>query len=238
MRIKNISVAILMAISLTSLFSCGPGNSKGQPLDDSINAGKEHQLTSSVATAKEVELPSEERVILNDFFSFFSMVYLKPFTKGTLSDHEMIRFAVYHNYRNNDKVFLPSADGLKARISTTYIDETTLRFFGKKVAKPQSVDDIVFKNGFYEIDQAGGEAFSFSQLSNFTDNGDSTFTAYLNIYTASSGWSGNTNATPEEWIRSDGDEKPDLTGNMKATVKRVEEDGLSRFVLIEYIDVK
>lgn len=226
---------------LTLLFnSCNSGEKKTEPAKiDTVQTTVEKQSIDTVTAQEEIKLSQAEKNELNKYFSYFSEIYMNPFNIDAIADKDMIFFAIYHNYRHNSKIFKLSADGLKAKIKDNYIDETAMKFFGKTIGKHFASDGIAYKNNYYEIEQSGGEAFVFSQVDKFIDNGNGNFTANVNVFTASSGWTGDVNGTPGDWKKTaEGDDMPVLTGKIKATVKKVNENGNSRYILVEYKEVK
>ncbi len=189
-------------------------------------------------SGKQLKLSPQEIKMLNTFLSNFSEVSLEPFTGENLNDKELIRFGVDHNYRNNEKLFVKSGKENQVKIKESYVDESVKKFFGRKIQKHQSAEGIEYKNGWYFIPEASGESFSFSQISDFYDNGHSIFTAMVNVYTAGSGWTGNVHGTVKEWEKTSGDDVPELTCVMKAVLHKVTEKGKSRYILLEYSKIK
>ncbi len=185
---------------------------------------------------REVALTPAEKKALNTFFSNFSEVAVKPFRGGELSDKDYIDFGVFHNFINNNARFVRKDGEGRVKIRASYVDESVNRYFGKKIKKHQPADSIDFRDGWYSISWAAGEAVSFSQVTGWHDNGNGTFTATLDVYVAGSGWTGNPHGTMKDWEK-DGD-VPDRASRMKAVVKKVTENGKSRYVLIEYLKVK
>ena len=176
--------------------------------------------------------------LMNTFFSNYSEVSIKPFTKETLGDKELINFGVHHNYRNNEKLFVKTGKENQIKIKAAYVDESVMKFFGKKIQKHQSIDDVEYHSGWYFITESSGEVFIFSQIVNLYDNGNNIFTAAVNVYTAGSGWIGNVHGTEEEWKKSGEDDIPELTAVMNARLQKLTEKGKSRYILLEYSKIK
>ena len=81
---------------------------------------------------------------------------------------------------------------------------------------------------------ADGEAYTFSQVERLTDIGGDKYIAYINVYTASSGWTGNQHGSPKSW--GSGEDKPELSGKYKATFKKTNgSNGENVNTLIDYI---
>ena len=188
---------------------------------------------------KEVKLTPKEKKELNTFFSNFSEVFVEPFAKDKISDIKLIEFSIYHNYRNNEKRFTKGGKEYQVKIKASYIDETVMKFFGKKTTQHQSIADsgIEYKDGWYYTTDATGEEFDFSQIVSLVDNGSNMFTATVNVYSAGSGWVGDTHANENVWGKASPDDVPQITDKMKATLQKVTEKGKSRYILIDYTRV-
>jgi len=196
---------------------------------DSVQVKKE-----TVPEGKDVKLTSEEQKKLNTFFSNFSEVNLKPFKRGEISNDELINFGVYHNYKNNPKYFEKSGEG-NVRLKEGYVVNSVQKYFGLTLGEQKSTPDIKYKSGYYYIPEADGEAFTFSQVEKVIDIGYDQFIAYVNVYTASSGWTGNVHSNPNEW-NADGEGKPELSGKYKASYsKGVNPNGETAYTLVDYI---
>lgn len=189
---------------------------------------------------KEVKLSVSEKKQLNIFFSNFSEVFLEPFAKDKITDKALIAFSVSHNYRNNEKLFVKGGKEYQVKIKASYIDDTVMKFFGKKISKHQSVNDAdaEYRDGWYYKTEASGEEYDFSQVVSLHDNGDGIFTATVNVFSAGSGWTGNVHGNEKEWKKASPEDVPQITQVMKATLKKVTEKGKGRYILMEYIKVK
>jgi len=197
-------------------------------------------LSFAETNGKDVKLTPAEKKQLNTYFSNFSEVFLEPFAKDKITDKSLIAFSVSHNYRNNEKLFVKGGEEYQVKIKASYIDDSVNRFFGKKITKHQSIDDsgIVYRDGWYYTTDASGEEYSFSQIAGLSDNGNSMYTAIVNVYSADSGWTGNVHGTESEWKKSSPDDVPQLAEVMKATLRKVAEKGKSRYILIDYVRVR
>lgn len=197
------------------------------------------EISFAATPGKEVKLTPAEKKQLNTFFSNFSEVFLEPFAKDKISDTELIEFSIYHNYKNNEKRFVRGGKEYQVKIKASYIDETVMKYFGKKITKHQSIDDsgIEYKDGWYYTTDATGEEYDFSQIVSLSDNGNGMYTAMVNVYSAGSGWVGDTHADEKAWKNASPDDVPRVTQVMKATLQKVTENGKSRYILIDYARV-
>jgi len=218
----------LVTIAIISLFFglfglCGSETS----------SSPEEVVNSADSASNEVAMSAEEQKKLNTFMSNFSEAFVDAFEKGTISDASLISFGVTHNLINNEKRFEKEGD-YELKIKKEYIDEAVKKYFGLSVKEHQTVEGIAYNNGYYSFAEASGEAITFSQVEKLIDNKDNTFTAFVNIYTADSGFAGDVNAKPEVWA-NDAESVPELTSKMRATIQK-NADG--NFILIDYLEAK
>lgn len=187
---------------------------------------------------KEVKLKPAEKKLLNTLFSNFSEALVEPFEKDEFSDAAMVQFCITHNYINNYRFFVKGGEEYQVKIKASFIDSTALKFFGRKIVKHQSIGEIDYKDGWYYTTDATGEAYFFSQIANLHDNGNSMYTATVNVYSTGSGWTGNVHGDEKEWRKASPDDVPEITEVMKCTLQKVKEKGKSRYILVDYIKVK
>ena len=191
--------------------------------------------TATESSGSEIRLKADQQKKLNTFFSNFSEVFMQPFTQGSLTDSELIRFGVAHNYRNREKLFEKLASGTKARIREKHISESVLKYLGRSIAKHQTAGEYEYRDGYYHVSEASGEMLQFSQAVHMVALGNKRYAVDVNVYSASSGWTGNVHGSPASWKKS-GDDIPELTQKMKATiVEKIGTDGKPSYTLVEYI---
>lgn len=232
-------MVFLLSIVTLFMYSCGKETAKQEPKQETktTTANDTVQPKKEISAAgKEVSLSAAEQKKLNIFFSNFSEAYLEPFTEGNIQDEELIKFGVLHNFKNNFKLFENSGNELK--IKSDAISKSIEKYFGKTFSAHKSTKDYKFKGGYYYIPNADGEAYTFSQVASVSDAGGDKFTALINVYTASSGWTGDEHASPKTW-GEDGEDyegKPELTEKFKAAFsKTTGSNGETVYKLIDYI---
>lgn len=246
MKPKNLNYLFLIAF-ITVLFSCTNSKSGEQVAKEEINKeetteeetfSEETYTEENYAEANwddegmlmvDVNITPELRKKLNTFFSNFSEVQMEPFDPITLSDEQIIDFAVFHNHINNYKRF-ENAGNNKIKIKKEYIEETAEKYLNRKISKHQSTEKVNFSNGCYVIEDASGEAFYFSQLEELSDMGDNAYYATVNVYVASSGWAGDYQSNPETWEKEDA---PEYYEKMSAVIVKLND----RYVIEEYFYV-
>jgi hypothetical protein len=229
-------VAIVITLIMFASFAC-KSNTDKQESKETQKSSNETQTTntSKESTSKKdttvtnVKLSADEQKKLNVFFSNFSEVGMEPFAKGKVTDEALINFGVLHLYKNN-KSMLEKADAANAKINEDKVSESAQKYFGVNIASHKSTKQFKYKNGYYFIPLADGEAYTFSQVQSLTDMGGDLYTAYVNVYTASSGWTGDANGSKKDWEK-DGSEMPVLTGKYKAVFEKKNTGN----VLVEYV---
>ncbi len=138
-------------------------------------------VASFVSAAPKPWTKDEEKKI-SLFFSNFAEVFLDDFAENELSDDLMLNFAQGHIYKNRYNKLETSKGEIEnfKLIPATMVDEITLKFFGKKIAKH---DD---KN--YAYPDADGEAYTFAHIYGYEYNEkDDTYTVKGYIVSAPSG---------------------------------------------------
>ena len=185
---------------------------------------------SNAQTPKAVVLTSTERKALNIFFSNFAEANVKSFTQSNgINDAEMINFGILHNYINSHSKFEPAGE-YDVKIKKSFLDETAKKYFGKTIANHKSIEGVAYSNGYYTIPQSDGEAYTFAQIGDLMDIGNSKFTADVNVYTAGSGWTGDAHAKPSTWGK--GEDAPILSYKVKTIVTK---NTNGKYILNEYV---
>lgn len=187
-------------------------------------------IISSIALGgtKEVKMTTSTRKQLNVFFSNFSEAHVAPFTQKSLKDAALINFGIRHNLINRSDKF--EFKGGYAYISASKVQETVTKYFGKQI---KNIKTSNYSNGKYRIAPADGEAVRFSQINKLYSKGNGYYTAYITIFEASSGFTGDIHGNMSSWKRTAENpyDIPSVVGKMKATIKK---QG-SRYILIDYL---
>ena len=194
-------------------------------------------VTVAFGEEKEIKLNEGEWKRLNTFFSNFSEVFLKPFKKGQITNEELVSFGVLHNKRNNYNLF-KSYQSSYLKLDKKYVEASVEKYFGIKSITHESTGDATYKDGYYIMPDGAGEAYLFSQVTKFNDIGNGYYVAYLNIYVAGSGFTGDPHGNLKTWNEERDGDIPRLSGKRKATVQKVISNGSRRYILIEYLEDK
>jgi hypothetical protein len=185
------------------------------------------------AEGREIQLGKEEWKKLNVFFSNFPEVFLYPFSEGEITNDELLRFGIAHNYLNNPNL-IEEFSSTSGRLSAKYVEASIKKYFGIAQVIHHSIDWHDYKDGYYSIRYASGEAYCFSQVTKLIDVGEGDYVAYVNEYIASSGFTGDPHGTESLWEKHE-ENPPDLRLRARAIIRKVNEDGKSRYVLLEYL---
>lgn len=84
-----------------------------------------------------VNMDSNLKKKLNTFFSNFSEVSVEPFTRDKIDNKELIRFGVWHNYKNRFGRFKYVGDGV-LQLKATHVKAAVEKYFGRKLTKHES----------------------------------------------------------------------------------------------------
>ncbi len=138
--------------------------------------------TLSVVQAAELD-PVQQKE-LDAFFTAFSSAGLHAFRKGTLTNDELLTFAVNYNVKYNQN--LKNMSDKIWGIPLSYLTDTVQKYFGL----PLTIHDInnyTLKDNLYLVPKATSATNVFSQTDFLMDNGDGTYLANVTIYMGSSG---------------------------------------------------
>ncbi|MDD5361065.1 MAG: hypothetical protein PHN88_02965 [Ignavibacteria bacterium] len=229
-------VLFLSGLLIFFLYSC-----KSEKPETNKNENSTAQTNKDITASKEeikthgdIKLSDEEQKKLNVFFSNFSEVNLESFTSENIKDETLIDFGILHIYKNSRNKF-EKIDNSNSKIKSDFVNEAVFQYFGKNIKSHKSTGTFKFKNGYYYLPVADGEAFIFSQVARMTDLGKDFFSAEVNVYSTGSGWTGNVHSNPKDWGKN-GEEAPALSGKFRAKIQRdTDSSGNVRYILIDYI---
>ena len=138
----------------------------------------------SVAEAAGViELNSTQQKQLDNFFTAFSSSGLRSFRKGTLTNDELLAFAVNYNIKHSKN--LKNINEKTWGITLQDLTNTVQKYFGL----PLTIHDMgnyTVKDGLYLVPRAASSTNVFSKVDFLMDNGDGTYLANVVIYMGSS----------------------------------------------------
>lgn len=177
-------------------------------------------LLPAPATAQtQIKLDRVRKKKLDTFFSNFSESAMESFKQHSLSRKALLDFALDHIYKNDYRSIRHA--GNNAYIPAALVDKVTEKYFGEKLKKHQESE--------YQVPEASGEAYVFSQISGLAEVGKNLFRATGVIYSVDSGSTLDPHATPATWKKAG--EDVEQTGKFSALVKK---EPSGRYILLEY----
>lgn len=233
------TITVTLAIITTLLVGCGNKVEPAQTTtakDTSKDTTVKDQAkpTDTIKSeSKKIEMNANMKKQLDTFFSNFSEAYVEPFAKGKIEDANLIRFGVLHVILNNAKLIETKGDSNYGYIKAENIDGATLYYFGGKPKNQTSIDGYTYENGYYKFPKASGEVYTFSQIDKLYDLGNGTFKSEVSIYTASSGFAGDSHGTIEQW-KASGEDIPTVHKKIIAVIQKIKDDEKERYILLEY----
>jgi hypothetical protein len=241
MRKANLVILVGVALAVF-LVGCFPMPQKKEAPSPENESGYvettpqvEEESSSSTTNAVDVVMDRALNRKVNIFLSNFAECFMDGFTRQSITDLELVRFGVGHNYKNNFKLWQPTADKMNVKIKADYVTKTIDKYFGPIGFSHQSADEwTIYRDGHYIVPVADGEAIPFVQIDRLTRDGNGLYTAYGSIY-------GNAN-----YLMVDDPYKPlsawsnaeraeiEYYGKIQATFTEVTESDKSRFIIQSY----
>ena len=183
--------------------------------------------------AGRAELDGEERDLLDTFFSNFAEAHVGSFVMNNeIPMDTFVDFGVRHNIINR-KYDLVNVNAGYWGVKKEAVEDAVYKYFGRRIDAASS-RQFKLTNSFYLVPKASGEAFTFAQIAEWNNLGNGVWTGVANIYTASSGFTGNVHGTPEQWKQDMPQDVPTLTGRYMFTVTRSPSDPGSQ-VLVDWL---
>ena len=173
-----------------------------------------------------INLSAAEKIQLDKFFSNIARANLKPFTNGDISDKKLIEFALNTIAVNEPRI---------VKVPVRRVNSICNKYFAHIPKKHGQVHDYKYADNNYYISQASGEAYRFAQVLSLKECGNENYTAIINVYTASSGFTGDVHGTKAEWQAAG--EDVELSGKMQAKIKKIDKNGSSRWILLGYTNL-
>jgi len=192
-------------------------------------------VTATGFAMERAEMTEKTRTSLDNFFTCFSKRGVPAFRQDKLPAEELLDFGVMQvkeHYGEETKSINSYVRGIPA----ARVAEVVRIFFGKDV-KPVSTKQFPLnKDGYYEVPEADGGGFVFSQVDRMVIREDKTVDCDVTVYTAPSSFNGDEHADAAAWNR-DPETKPEITGKFHAWLTPAPEEP-SRYVLREYTKIK
>jgi hypothetical protein len=190
-------------------------------------------------TEHEVVMDKEMKRKINIFLSNFSECFFDNFNIVEAKDDELIRFAVSHNYKNNNQLWLPGDSDITTKIDVKFIEKTIEKYFNITEINHKSVgNEIVYRDDFYFIQQAAGEVIPFVQVNKLVQGENGILIAYGDEYGNANFLSKEDPYEPLEYWSDDERKEIELYNGMKAEFKEIESNGQKSFLLIKYNSIQ
>jgi len=183
--------------------------------------------------ASRAELEEEQRNQLDTFFSNFAEARVETFVMNNeLPMDTLVDFGVMHNIINRKYDLVDVNEGFWG-VKKEAVEAAVYKYFGRSIEAVSSRRHPI-TNDLYLIPKASGEAFTFAQIDEWNSSGDGVWTGTVNVYTASSGFTGDVHMTYPEGSRESQYGGPKLTGHYSFTVTTSPEDP-DRYVLVDWL---
>ena len=179
------------------------------------------------------EMSSGMRDQLDTFFSNFAEARVGSFVvNNEIPMDTFVNFGVQHNLINRKYDLVNVNEGYWG-VKKEAVDNAVYKYFGRRI---NAVSSRQYKltNNLYLVPKASGEGLVFAQVAEWHENGTDIFTGVANIYSASSGFTGNVHGTAEQWRKEAPEDVPALIGRYMFTVTRSPADA-DRYVLVDWL---
>ena len=179
------------------------------------------------------ELSAAQRDKLDTFFSNFAEARVGSFVvNNEIPMETFINFGVQHNLINRQYDLVNVNEGYWG-VKKEAVEAAVYKYFGRRIVAASS-RQYKLTNNLYIVPKAGGEAFIFAQVADWNESGNGVWAGIANIYTTSSGFTGDVHGTVEQWRKEVPEDVPALTGRYMFTVTRSPADA-DRYVLVDWL---
>lgn len=187
---------------------------------------------SNTTLKREVVIDTKLQESLDTFFTYFSEANIKDFKKNELTEEEMINFSVYYNFIHAFDKFTVIKERCCALIEAKYVKESESYFFGKQASKHESTSQYELLDNKYKVFLANKGELTISKIDKLYDLGNQEYLVELSIYNVN-GFEEDLKSIFEELKK--GDSKfIKLKGKKIANIKKINENGNERFILLSY----
>ena len=186
-----------------------------------------------VGAASRAEMSEASREKLDTFFSNFAEARVGSFVMNNeIPMDTFVDFGVQHNIINRKYDLVNVNEGYWG-VKKEAVENAVYKYFGRRI---NAVSSRQYKltNNLYLVPKASGEGLVFAQVGEWHENGTDIFTGVANIYSVSSGFTGNVHGTAEQWRREAPEDVPALIGRYMFTVTRSSADA-DRYVLVDWL---
>ncbi len=183
--------------------------------------------------ANRAELNAAQRDKLDIFFSNFAEASVGSFVvNNEIPMDTFVDFGVKHNLINRQYDLVNVNEGYWG-VKKEAVEAAVYKYFGRNI-RAASSRQYTLTNNLYIVPKGSGEAFIFAQVADWNESGNGVWTGLANVYTASSGFTGNVHGTAEQWRKEAPEDVPALTGRYMFTVTCSPSDA-ERYVLVDWL---
>ena len=183
--------------------------------------------------ANRAELDAAQRDKLDIFFSNFAEAHVGSFVvNNEIPTDTFVDFGVRHNLINRKYDLVNVNEGYWG-VKKDAVEAAVYKYFGRNIQAASS-RQYTLTNNLYIVPKAGGEAYTFAQVADWNECGNGVWAGIANIYTASSGFTGDVHGTAEQWKKEAPEDVPALAGRYMFTVTRSPAD-TERYVLVDWL---
>ena len=173
---------------------------------------------------------------LDTFFSNFAEARVGSFViNNEIPLDTFVNFGVQHNIINRKYDLVNVNEGYWG-VKKEAVEDAVYKYFGRRI-NAVSTQQYKLTNNLYLVPKGSGEGLVFAQISEWHENGTDIFTGVVNVYSTSSGFTGNVHGTPAEWQNLEPQDIPNLIERYNFTATRSPSDP-DRYVLVDWLEVK
>ncbi len=182
------------------------------------------------------EMSSGMRDQLDTFFSNFAEARVGSFVvNNEIPMDTFVNFGVQHNLINRKYDLVNVNEGYWG-VKKEAVEAAVYKYFGRRI-NAVSTQQYKLANNLYIVPKGSGEGLVFAQIAEWHENGTDFFTGVVNVYSTSSGFTGNVHGSAAEWNNLEPQDRPILIERFSFTATRSPSDP-DRFVLVDWLEMK
>ena len=182
------------------------------------------------------EMNSGIRDQLDTFFSNFAEARVPSFViNNEIPMDTFVNFGVQHNLINRKYDLVDVNEGYWG-VKKEAVEAAVYKYFGRRI-NAVSTQQYKLANNLYIVPKGSGEGLVFAQIAEWHENGTDFFTGVVNVYSTSSGFTGNVHGSAAEWNNLEPQDRPILIERYSFTATRSPSDP-DRYVLVDWLEMK
>lgn len=173
---------------------------------------------------------------LDTFFSNFAEARVGSFVvNNEIPMDTFVNFGVQHNLINRKYDLVNVNEGYWG-VKKEAVEAAVYKYFGRRINAVSS-QQYKLANNLYIVPKGSGEGLVFAQIAEWHENGTDFFTGVVNVYSTSSGFTGNVHGSAAEWNNLEPQDRPILIERYSFTATRSPSDP-DRYVLVDWLEMK